>query len=317
MDYGRGKTVSCDNFVGLSVQELTAVPFALYAPSVEGATGADGPQGIAGNDGADGDSAYDIWLSLGNTGTQQDFIDSLTGPQGPQGTSSSGDGKVIVSNTSEINTILTTENNLNGASDGDLVVNINDGSLYLYLEDDLSINHPVNTALSLFDNFSYTSESYTSNLSYIISFKVSKRIKISLITTSNGGNYGSAKGHLFEDNNDDISDGFGARMWRYTSGSGIVGEYLIPGKPYRILYIGYGNNYNIETFNPTSYDYDSTLFTNLEIHKSSDLLNYNNFPENYNIETTTTMPIFGGQVGYVSFYGISYMAVPRLIPVSN
>jgi hypothetical protein len=41
-----------------------------------------GPQGIAGNDGADGDSAYDIWLSLGNTGTQQDFIDSLTGPQG-------------------------------------------------------------------------------------------------------------------------------------------------------------------------------------------------------------------------------------------
>ena len=42
----------------------------------QGATGGDGPQGIAGNDGADGDSAYDIWLSLGNTGTQQDFIDS-------------------------------------------------------------------------------------------------------------------------------------------------------------------------------------------------------------------------------------------------
>ena len=48
----------------------------------QGPTGADGPQGVAGNDGADGDSAYDIWLSLGNTGTQQDFIDSLTGPQG-------------------------------------------------------------------------------------------------------------------------------------------------------------------------------------------------------------------------------------------
>ena len=50
-----------------------------------GATGSAGAQGIAGNDGADGDSAYDIWLSLGNTGTQQDFIDSLTGPQGPTG----------------------------------------------------------------------------------------------------------------------------------------------------------------------------------------------------------------------------------------
>ena len=129
VDYGTRGNVSCDNFVGLSVQELTAVPFALYAPSVEGApgpegpqgpkgdkgdqgpqgpkgdkgdtgdqgpqgetgpqglqgiqgiqgetgpagpqgaTGGDGPQGIAGNDGADGDSAYDIWLSLGNTGT--------------------------------------------------------------------------------------------------------------------------------------------------------------------------------------------------------------------------------------------------------
>ena len=197
VDYGTRGNVSCDNFVGLSVQELTAVPFALYAPSVEGApgpegpqgpkgdkgdqgaqgpkgdkgdtgdqgpqgiqgpvgatgpagptgpagadstvpgpagpqgetgpqglqgiqgiqgetgptgpqgatgqqgpkgdkgetgdqgpqgaTGGDGPQGIAGNDGADGDSAYDIWLSLGNTGTQQDFIDSLTGPAGEDG----------------------------------------------------------------------------------------------------------------------------------------------------------------------------------------------------------------------------------------
>ena len=30
-------------------------------------------------------SAYEIWLDLGNTGTEQDFIDSLTGPEGPQG----------------------------------------------------------------------------------------------------------------------------------------------------------------------------------------------------------------------------------------
>ena len=26
-----------------------------------------------------------MWISLGNTGTEQDFIDSLTGPEGPQG----------------------------------------------------------------------------------------------------------------------------------------------------------------------------------------------------------------------------------------
>lgn len=32
-----------------------------------------------------GKSAYQIWLDLGNTGTEQDFIDSLIGPQGLQG----------------------------------------------------------------------------------------------------------------------------------------------------------------------------------------------------------------------------------------
>lgn len=56
-----------------------------------GATGATGQQGPQGADGANGDSAYEVWLNAGNTGTQQDFIDSLrgergeVGPQGPQG----------------------------------------------------------------------------------------------------------------------------------------------------------------------------------------------------------------------------------------
>jgi hypothetical protein len=56
-----------------------------------GPTGPQGPQGVAGTEGTDGVdggqgmSAYEIWLSLGNTGTEQDFIDSLTGPQGETG----------------------------------------------------------------------------------------------------------------------------------------------------------------------------------------------------------------------------------------
>ena len=32
-----------------------------------------------GGDGADGDSAYQIWLNNGNTGSEQDFLDSLEG----------------------------------------------------------------------------------------------------------------------------------------------------------------------------------------------------------------------------------------------
>jgi hypothetical protein len=48
----------------------------------------------AGADCADvcGASAYEIWLAQGNTGNEQDFLDSLVGPQGPQGEAASIDG---------------------------------------------------------------------------------------------------------------------------------------------------------------------------------------------------------------------------------
>jgi hypothetical protein len=46
----------------------------------QGPAGNDGPQGPAGNN---GQSAYEVWLGLGNIGTETDFINSLTGPQGP------------------------------------------------------------------------------------------------------------------------------------------------------------------------------------------------------------------------------------------
>lgn len=51
----------------------------------EGPIGATGPEGPTGPQGDQGLSAYEVWLSLGNAGTEQDFIDSLTGPEGPQG----------------------------------------------------------------------------------------------------------------------------------------------------------------------------------------------------------------------------------------
>src|SRR5690554_3909015 len=43
---------------------------------------AEGPQGPPGEDGK---SAYEIWLAAGNTGTEQEFLDSLKGEQGPIG----------------------------------------------------------------------------------------------------------------------------------------------------------------------------------------------------------------------------------------
>ena len=66
------KTGSCTGFELISNEVLTAVPFALYSPG-------SGVQGI------DGKSAYEIWLDLGNTGTEQEFIDSLIGDDGDAG----------------------------------------------------------------------------------------------------------------------------------------------------------------------------------------------------------------------------------------
>ena len=45
----------------------------------------DGCDSAATSAGADGQSAYELWLSLGNEGTEEDFLASLVGPQGEPG----------------------------------------------------------------------------------------------------------------------------------------------------------------------------------------------------------------------------------------
>ena len=55
---------------------------------IVGPKGDKGDQGLvgpSGNTGTDGKSAYDVWLSQGNTGTVQDFFKALEGQQGVQG----------------------------------------------------------------------------------------------------------------------------------------------------------------------------------------------------------------------------------------
>ena len=57
----------------------------------KGDTGEQGLQGIQGENGKDGlngqdgKSAYEIWLDLGNAGTESDFLESLKGDKGEQG----------------------------------------------------------------------------------------------------------------------------------------------------------------------------------------------------------------------------------------
>lgn len=54
-------------------------------PGQPGGPGAPGQEGVEGQVGPCGQSAYEIWLRLGNEGTEADFIGSLRGPRGEIG----------------------------------------------------------------------------------------------------------------------------------------------------------------------------------------------------------------------------------------
>ena len=82
--------------IGRNDTDWTSLAYAQVAGPTgpEGAVGAVGEQGAPGINGADGAngenginglSAYEIWLSLGNSGSEQDFIDSLAGEDGVAG----------------------------------------------------------------------------------------------------------------------------------------------------------------------------------------------------------------------------------------
>jgi hypothetical protein len=47
------------------------------AAGTNGVNGVDGVQGSQGPAGPSGDSAYEVWLNQGNTGSEQDFLDSI------------------------------------------------------------------------------------------------------------------------------------------------------------------------------------------------------------------------------------------------
>ena len=73
---GADGTVEFDELTPEQIEELRGP---------QGEQGPTGPAGPTGATGADGKSAYQVWLDQGNTGTEQDFLNSLEGEQGPQG----------------------------------------------------------------------------------------------------------------------------------------------------------------------------------------------------------------------------------------
>ena len=63
---------------------------------VQGDTGLTGPMGPAGPSGADGKSAYEVAIDNGFIGTEQEWLDSLVGPQGPAGNGDNSNPKTWV-----------------------------------------------------------------------------------------------------------------------------------------------------------------------------------------------------------------------------
>ena len=68
-------TFSNDSVIAIPFPEAIIGPQG--PPGPQGDTGDDGADGATGEIGADGLSAYQIWLGLGNSGSEQDFIDNI------------------------------------------------------------------------------------------------------------------------------------------------------------------------------------------------------------------------------------------------
>jgi hypothetical protein len=66
--------------------DLTKYRDIIALTALKGDKGDNGQNGAPGKDGADGQSAYALWVALGNSGTEQDFINSLKGKDGQNGT---------------------------------------------------------------------------------------------------------------------------------------------------------------------------------------------------------------------------------------
>ena len=67
-----------DGFVGSLSEWLSSLVGPAGADGAAGPMGDPGPAGSDGVDGADGASAYDIWIAQGNSGTEADFLASLS-----------------------------------------------------------------------------------------------------------------------------------------------------------------------------------------------------------------------------------------------
>lgn len=78
------------------IQQAVEVEAQYYTKGPTGSTGLQGDQGDQGLQGPQGYSSYDVWVQTGNTGTVQQFLESLRGPIGLTGPMSLGDSRELL-----------------------------------------------------------------------------------------------------------------------------------------------------------------------------------------------------------------------------
>ena len=87
--YTDGSTYTTPILTGLQgpqgIQGATGAQGPAGQNGTNGVNGTDGINGTNGANGQNGLSSYEIWLTQGNTGTENDFLTAITGAQGPQG----------------------------------------------------------------------------------------------------------------------------------------------------------------------------------------------------------------------------------------
>jgi hypothetical protein len=153
---------------------------------LQGPAGADGINGTDGTNGTNGLSAYQIWMNLGNIGTEADFIASLNGPQGVQGPAGANgvDGK---------NTLIKTSiepagaNCVNGGTKIEIGLDENDNGILNTDEIDTVLTNYLcnNSTANIFNPLLGYKIGFNSSNNWICPFNV-KKIKVELWGAAGG-----------------------------------------------------------------------------------------------------------------------------------
>jgi len=238
-----------------------------------GNDGADGTNGTNGVDGADGSSAYQIWITAGNTGTEAEFLASLvgaqgeTGPQGPQGIQGESYPQT------DQGYVLSGSCTVPGAT----AYNSDTGQTVVckpYVVTDGSQQFLITNELACPDN----SEGTTTNIEYWISFEVSQPLLVYAFhfgVFTDSSFCGSTSGeelelYKVESNLFSSVNNLGEIIMSNVSGGSFYSPKLIlnPGYTYTIRLFGFDSLTTRKT-SLSNYSLNNSLFSNIKFYTSS------------------------------------------------